>query len=687
VLLVGLLLFSVLAAPVGAAPPHAAARPVSAAHLLAHPARAAHPAIIGPPHPKPIWINVTGSGGSPSPPQSTESTMAFDASPGDNETVWFGGCLASACPSNQTWVFVNASWHNVTDPSDSPPARVDAAMDYDANMQGVLLFGGSGISGQLNDTWLFQGGRWTNLAFVGPMAPSPREGASMAFDPLPEENGSVLFGGCVPVSFDLDCTNDTWVWEGWSGWVELTPSIAPPAVGFAAMTYDAADQAIVLYGGCNGFLCFSDYGSTWQFYSGQWWAVYPSSGPVNLSSASMVYSPKLGEVLMFGGIDASLALVNTTWSYVGGSWTLQAPDLAPSIREESAIALDPTGQTPMLLGGGLSAGSGNDTWVYEFAPTVAVGADVASAEVSQPVGFTISVSGGTGPYSGTMNFGDGTVGLVSGNSSELTTTHLYVHPGNFSASVNLSDVVGVRVAAAASPVSVTAGPLVSIVASSTATDVGRSISFLAVPEHGVSPYSYGWSFGDGTSAGPGAGAIHAYTAPGSYRVVLNLTDTALGIASATILITVNPLPTATVGVDPTTPAAGSVAVLRANVTGGTGPYNFSWQFGDGSSSGFATPTHTYAGPGAFAVELWVNDSAGGSVLEKLTVDVGPATGSGTSSGSSGSSGPAPLWFWVGVAALLAVAVVGSALLLRRNRHRPPAPPPAPPAAPPSAPSP
>jgi PKD repeat protein len=682
-LLVGLLLLSSIAGPVGTGLTHARAGPLpSTLPRLAVPG-SIHPSIIGPPHPEPTWINVSGSVGAVAPPQGYESSMAFDASPGDNETVLFGGCLVHACPSNQTWVFVNESWHNLTNPSDAPPARYEAAMDYDANMQGVLLFGGEGVSGYLNDTWLFHGGRWTNLNFVGPMAPSPRVGASMAFDPEPEENGSVLFGGCVAVSFEVDCTNDTWVWQGWSGWVLLTPSIAPPAVGYSAMTYDAADQAIVLFGGCSGFLCFGIIGSTWEFYSGQWWAIYPSSGPVNLSSASMVYSPKLGEVLMFGGIDVGLSLVNTTWSYLAGTWTLLAPDLAPSVREEASLALDPSGRTPVLVGGGLSSGSGNDTWVYELALTASLGADSSTAETSQPVGFTISVVGGTGPYSGTVNFGDGTLGLVSGNGSELTTSHIYAHPGNYTATVNLSDDVGVRVVATAAPVDVTSGPLLSLLASSTVTDVGRTVSFIATPEHGVSPYAYTWSFGDGSTGGAGAGALHAYSAPGTYRVTVNLTDSAAGTASASVRLSVNPAPTATLRVNPTTPPAGSLATLLANVTGGTGPYNFSWLFGDGGSSGFATPTHAWASPGAYTVHLWVNDSARSSVLEQMTVEVGPSSPSGgTPSGSSGSSASAPLWFWAGVAVLLAAGVVGAVGLRRRSRSRPPGPPPAAPPGPP-----
>ncbi|MCI4334634.1 MAG: PKD domain-containing protein [Thermoplasmata archaeon] len=669
-----MLLLSALTVPAGF---HARALPAATEPSTAprtHPALAPPPDIVTPPQPKPTWVNVTGTLSGAAPPRGSESSSAFDAAPGDNETVLFGGCLLIACPSNQTWVLANGSWHNITNPSDAPPARNSASMDYDANMQGVLLFGGDGTLGYFNDTWLFHGGRWTNLGFVGPMAPSPRAGASMTFDPQPEENGSVLFGGCVTSGLNAVCTNDTWVWAGWSGWVQLTPSLAPPAVGYSAMTFDVADQVLLLFGGCGGFLCLGVIGSTWELYSGQWWAEFPSSSPVNRTDASMVYSPKLGEVILFGGITAGFALDNTTWSFFAGTWTLLAPALAPSVRGSYALALDPTGQTPVLFGGALNTSSGNDTWVFEFPLAASIGANVSAAETSQTIGFTIPLSGGTGPFGGTVYFGDGTLGVVSGDGTQLTTTHVYTHPGNYTGSVNLTDGVGELATGTAAPVAISAGPLVAVLAAPASGDVGHAVMFIATPTYGVGPFSYTWSFGDG-GVGTGASASHTYTTAGSYAVVVNLTDTHQGIASASVQETVSADPNASVRVNPTNPAAGSVATLLANVSGGTGPFNFSWLFGDGGSSGFATPTHTYSSPGAFVGHLWVNDSAGGSTSVRFTVEVGPASNpSGSTPGGSSSNSSPPLWFWAGVAVLLAVGVLGSALLVSRRRRPPPGPP-------------
>ncbi|MCI4328338.1 MAG: hypothetical protein L3J86_02025, partial [Thermoplasmata archaeon] len=243
----------------GAGPPPAAPLPSGGSERSAGP---------GLPH----WINVTGGPNASHPPASTLGTLAYD--PVAKESVYFGGCISAGCPDGLTWVFANATWINATNPSDSPPARYGGAMDYDANLQGILLFGGVGASGNdLNDTWLFHDGAWTNLSGWSAAAPSPRAFASLAFDPEPEENGSVLLGGNVG---GVGYVNDTWVFEGGAGWVSLSPSAAPPPTGRTQMAFDPAESAVVVFG-C-GFGCGSP-NETWELYSGQWWQV-AGTGPV-----------------------------------------------------------------------------------------------------------------------------------------------------------------------------------------------------------------------------------------------------------------------------------------------------------------------------------------------------------------------------------------------------------------------
>ena len=54
-----------------------------------------------------------------------------------------------------------ANWTQLL-PATKPSARSYVAMAYDAASKKVLLFGGFGGTGYLNDTWTFDGATWAN---------------------------------------------------------------------------------------------------------------------------------------------------------------------------------------------------------------------------------------------------------------------------------------------------------------------------------------------------------------------------------------------------------------------------------------------------------------------------------------------------------------------------------------------
>ncbi len=128
------------------------------------------------------------------------------------------------------------------------------------------------------------------------------------------------------------------------------------------------------------------------------------------------------------------------------------------------------------------------------------------------------------------------------------------------------------------------------------------------PNKPFGPQSFTWDFGDGTMLISNAPVVfHNYTAPGTYIVKLNLTDTnycnAPDVAVDTLRIAVN------VKAQFQTPPSGCApydAVFNNTSLAGQ---QFFWDFGDGSKSTLVSPTHTYASPGIYTVTLLAIDSS------------------------------------------------------------------------------
>src|SRR5690606_7562385 len=122
--------------------------------------------------------------------------------------------------------------------------RTEHALAYDHVNRGVLLFGGTDHTGNVADTWLFDGAQWVHLEPA--TNPSPRYGHALASDAKRER--IVLFGG----DSSSGERNDTWEWDG-TKWINVTPdpevSPSPPPRFDHALAYDSDRNVVVLFGG------------------------------------------------------------------------------------------------------------------------------------------------------------------------------------------------------------------------------------------------------------------------------------------------------------------------------------------------------------------------------------------------------------------------------------------------------
>ncbi len=246
-----------------------------------------------------------------------------------------------------------------------PSARATPAMAYDPAAHAVIYFGGGWNLGQSgNDTWTFAGGNWTNISATLSVAPGPRDGAVMTYDAA--DQYIVLFGGFTNSFAGAPNTSwangsyalaDTWSFQ-WGYWTNITSlsPAAPPARFMGAMTYDYTDGYAVLFGG--DALNGTLFNDTWTFSGGVWNDISASVGtaPAGRSFAAMADDPSDGYVVLFGGWDS------INWTIFNDTWTFSAgswtllPAASAPLQLRGAAMAYDAARTELVLFGGATYG-------------------------------------------------------------------------------------------------------------------------------------------------------------------------------------------------------------------------------------------------------------------------------------------------------------------------------------------
>jgi PKD repeat protein len=138
--------------------------------------------------------------------------------------------------------------------------------------------------------------------------------------------------------------------------------------------------------------------------------------------------------------------------------------------------------------------------------------------------------------------------------------------------------------------------------------------------------SYSWDFGDGGVAS-GPSPTHSYSVDGSFTVTLTVTDndglTGTDSTSAVINPAGGNTPPVAQANGPYSGTEGSAVQFSSN--GSLDPdgsiVTYAWDFGDGSMSATANPSHTYVAAGTYNVSLTVTDDAGDSTSDATTATI------------------------------------------------------------------
>ena len=559
--------------------------------------------------------------------------------------------------------------------------REYGAMAFDTADHYVVLFGGE-VSANANldgSTWVYSSKVWHQLATQdgngqciyyspSPLAgetgacPSPREGGSMAYDPV--LGGAVLYGGTswigTPYQLAQGAMNgnngyvnipeDTTTWEFANGqWTKMAANAPNSGSAFDSMVYDPSLGGVVMGGGlynwpdyssgCNGatdrvaqygFSTLSVFNST----SKQWTTVNSNTGnsPYTMYGVSMAYDPIDDTLVLEGGghIDSvsggfdsqcvytlgSVDYYGDTWAWKGGQsggWSDQqtSPDSSNNVLGE--MVYDTASAQLLLISGW--GGSSMNNWVDEWS-----GSSWTDTSSNFGPGSAGEQEGSATAYDGTDNY----VVLVPGTSSANSETLAWPPP----VSGTMSNY----------PTAVDAG------ASFGAT---LSISSPLVAQQGWG-YILNWTSSGNTAgtcassyvAGGGPTQVqvscHAPDQSGTYQLVATLTlggiQPAFGSQSTVTqsnTITVYPPLSASLATWPQSPPwveVGNTIYLNASVTGGDQPYSYSWTNISTACTNIGNPAVAdikclAAASGKYSVMVTVSDQAGGSTSASANIIV------------------------------------------------------------------
>lgn len=164
---------------------------------------------------------------------------------------------------------------------------------------------------------------------------------------------------------------------------------------------------------------------------------------------------------------------------------------------------------------------------------------------------------------------------------------------------------------------------VAVATTPLSTDVGHSVAFSCTAVGTARPFNATWTFGDG-GVGGGAVASHAYALPGTYVATCTAVGTldATGESTAAVSIRADPAILLFQAL-PSSFALGQTLNLVANISGGTGPFVYTYVGLPPGCPPRNTPTFSCLPgvTGTFAIEVIVEDAVKESTAAWITITV------------------------------------------------------------------
>ncbi|EQD37161.1 peptidase S8 and S53 subtilisin kexin sedolisin [mine drainage metagenome] len=505
--------------------------------------------------------------------------MAYD--PSDGYVVLYGGYTNTNPTSylSDTWTYSDGTWTQLS--GTAPPARAGGAFAWDGADHELVLFGGVNVDGiQLGDTWTFAGGAWSHD--TGSTNNSAARMASMMTYKT-ADGYLVMYGGYTQASGGgYDGTgyfNDLWEFKA-GQWTQLTlagPLGVPPPMYGAAMTFDAYDGYVVMFGGReNTYQSYMPY--TWEYNGGDWYNISSSTAPPVWNCGAVVCE----EEVAYDALDKQVVYATETsggseetWFFQSGTWTdvTSTANAVPTGLDEAMAWDGADGYVLDFSGLNLPASA----WIYPGPLTASVVPNQPGVDVGQTLDLTAVVTGGTPAY--TYSWPALPAGCSSSDSATISCQPTTV--GATSAVVKVTDSSGGRSATSAT-LALTISPALTVATpngSKPFSDVNEPISFGTSTTGGPGTYlTYSWTKVPLGCSSVNASALPCTPAsPGTYPVQVTVTDgNHYAVPSTSLPYTVLSNPSVTIAENRTVLDLGESILFWANASGGSGVYTYTY---------------------------------------------------------------------------------------------------------------
>ena len=402
-------------------------------------------------------------------------------------------------------------------------------------------------------------------------------------------------------------------------WTNLSSSANPPTTIGAAMTFDNGSRSVLLFGvNASGGPEFGD--RTWEFSQGTWTDVSSTVGtlPPDQDGEVMTYDAHDGYVLMFGcPAGAPNLLCNDTWEFSGGMWhpvdALNLPsekDVVGAYGQFGPLSLvyDSKDSYSVLT-------NGVNTWTYSggsWSALCKVPGNCSSGFIPGPNLFGTATYDARDSYVLFVGVNETSGTIVGGGSWTWKFSN-----GQWT---NISGSVG-------TPPSPRMSTMMTYDSTTSASILFGGYQCIGPTCSGVK-LNDTWSFQNGVwqnvTSGPAPPARFAGEIANDPRdsevILFSGLETGLDRSGDTWgWGTAPPISGLSISYIPAAPAPGASIYFNNSFAGGVSPFTYSWTFGDGGRSTVPSPIHVFQSDGRYAVNLWVNDSAGHSAQTSVQV--------------------------------------------------------------------